>query len=592
MASPTTSTGQQSQTVLRRGATLVADHVRLHPGPFLIAVLGAAVFAGCTVLSTVVLGRIADEIVIPVFETGETGKWSVGTGVAAVLSVSMLRVAGVVTRRYFASITSERVQSSLRHQLVDQYLGLPLAWHQRTPAGQLLAHADNDAEVATEVLHPLPFSVGVILLGVFSIISLLLVDIPLALIAFVVFPVLAGVNKVYSGLVEVPAARVQESVGRVATIAHESFDGALVVKTLGRSGAESERFGEAVQELRARRVVVGYLRAGFEAFLDAMPNIGIVLVMIVGAYRVDAGAVRPGELVQVAALFSVLAFPVRVFGYFLEHIPPSVVAKDRLRGVFDQPLPPSMVRSKPVAEGSLQVDVCNVSFAYGETGLVLDDVTFSIGAGEVVALVGSTGEGKSTLAHLITGLLPPDSGTISVGGVLIDDLTALDRTSLVGLVFQESFLFADSIGDNIDLQGTHSAAEIAKAADVANASEFINEMGEGFDSVVGERGVTLSGGQRQRVALARALLQAPRLLVLDDATSAVDAKIEQEILAALRSELRMTTLIVAQRVSTIKLADRVIYLRQGKIAAAGTHEELLRNPAYRDLVTAYETGES
>lgn len=502
----------------------------------------------------------------------------------------MLRVVGVVTRRYFASITAERVQASLRLQLVDQYLGLPLEWHQNTPAGQLLAHADNDTEVATEVLNPLPFSLGVGMLAIFSVISLLSVDLPLAIVAFLVFPVLAGLNKVYSRKIEAPAALVQAAVGDVSTIAHESFDGSLVVRTLGRADAESDRFGEAAQELRSRRVIVGYLRASFEAVLDALPNVGIIIVVIVGAYRVDAGAVTPGELLQVAALFSVLAFPMRVFGFFLEMMPPSVVAKDRLRGVLDEPMPPSLTRSARVTDGPVQVDVCNVSFGYGDSGGVLDDVTFSIGGGEVVAIVGSTGEGKSTLAQLVTGLVPPDSGTICVGGVRIEDLTPGDRTKLIGLVFQESFLFADSLRFNIDLQGTHSLEEVQEAATIASAGSFISELAEGFETIVGERGVTLSGGQRQRVALARALLQKPRLLILDDATSAVDAKVEQEILAALRKKLDMTTMVVAQRVSTIKLADRVVYLRQGKIAAAGTHNELLRHPGYHDLVTAYEDG--
>ncbi len=577
-----------SETVLRRGAALVLEHVRLHPVPFTISVIGAGVFAGCTVLSTVVLGRITDEVVIPVFTTGNTGAWSVTFGLVAFLSVSLLRVAGVVTRRYFAALTSERVQSSIRHRLVDQYLGLPLSWHQETPAGQLLAHADNDTEVATDVLHPLPFSIGVVFLVLFSAISLILVDVPLAVVALAIFPTLAILNRIYTSMIEQPAADVQASVGEVATVAHESFDGALVVKTLGRAEAEADRFGTSVKRLRDRRIHVGYIRASFEALLDALPNIGIVVVMIVGAYRVDSGAVRPGELVQVASLFSVLAFPMRVFGYFLETVPPSVVAKDRLRGVLDKPLPPTLVHSAEVADGPLEVEVCNVSFAYGESGPVLDDVTFSIHGGEVVAIIGSTGEGKSTLAHLVTGLIPPDSGSIMVSGVPIDDLNTTSRTELIGLVFQESFLFADTLRFNIDLQGSHSEEEVFKAASIASAAAFIEELPDGYDTVVGERGVTLSGGQRQRVALARALLQQPRLLILDDATSAVDAKVEQEILSSLRSELDMTTMIVAQRVSTITLADRVVFLRGGKIAAAGKHEDLLHLPAYRDLVTAYE----
>lgn len=582
----------EARSVTQRGIALVAAHIRLHPGPFVVSVAGAALFAACTVLATVVLGRVADEVVIPLFETGEPGAWTLRTGVAASVSVALLRVVGVLGRRYFASITSERVQSSLRYQLVDQYLGLPLSWHQETPAGQLLAHADNDTEVATNVLHPLPFSIGVIFMALFSGISLIAVDLQLALVAFLVFPALVVFNRIYTRSIEEPAALVQAGVGEVSTVAHESFDGALVVRTLGRAEAESERFDAVAERLFERRVRVGYLRTWFDAILDSLPNVGIVVVLIVGAYRVDAGAVRPGELVQVASLFSALAFPIRILGFFLESLPPSVVAKDRLDGVFDEALPRPVHDPSPVPAGPLSLEVSNLDFSYGRSDPVLVDVTFTIGAGEVVALVGSTGVGKSTLVHVVAGLIPPNRGSIGVSGVPLEKFVAVDRAAAIGLVFQESFLFADSIRNNIDLQGSHTLTEVEHASKIASADGFICDMPNGYDTIVGERGVTLSGGQRQRVALARALLQRPQLLILDDATSAVDAKVEQQILAALGNALDMTTLVVAQRVSTIQLADRVVYLQDGRVAGAGSHSDLLRLPAYRDLVTAYEQADS
>ncbi len=576
------------QTALRRGLGHVVNMVRLHPGPFTIAATGAAVFAAGTVLSTIMLGWITDDVVIASVESGTVVEGALAKAAMAVFAVTMLRVSGIVARRYFAGMTAERVQVTLRQRLSDQYLALPLSWHQRIPAGQLLAHADNDAEVAVEVLHPLPFSLGVGFLAVFSAISIIVVDPVLALVAFLIFPALTLLNRVYSRRVELPAADVQAGVGVVSSIAHESFDGALVVKTLGRSRQESERFAVAARQLQADRIRVGYMRAAFEAVMDAIPNLGIIIVLIVGIYRVDAGVVGPGDLVQVASLFTVLAFPMRILGFFLESMPPSVVAVGRLDAVFDEPLaaPPTTFASLPA--GPLALDVTNVDFEYADGTRVLHGVSLEVAPGEVVALVGSTGAGKTTLCNVMCGLLPPSAGSVSLGGVDLAHLDPPDRTDDIALVFQESFLFADSLRANIDLTGQVEATLVRRAADIAQVGAFVGDLPDGFDTVVGERGVTLSGGQRQRVALARALIRSPRFLVLDDATSAVDARIEQQILAGLRSELDTTTFIVAQRVSTIELADRVIYLRHGTVAASGSHAELMEHPGYHALVTAYE----
>lgn len=616
----------------------MGEIVRMHPLPFAVAVSGAAVNAAATVGSTIVLGRITDRVVDPAFSDELTGGFDGGSGgvasstvalaIAGVFAVTFLRISGTAARRYFASMTSERAQRSYRGRLTRKYLDMPLAWYQKVPAGRLLAHADNDAEVSVELMHPLPFSLGVAFLALFSAISLLVIDFWLALVAFLIFPALAGLNRVYSRRVEGPAAEVQAAVGEVSSTAHESFDGALVVKTLGRADAEGARFATAAHHLRGNRVRVGYIRAVFEAVMDSLPSIGIVLVVMFGTYRIGAGAITRGDLVQVAALFAVLALPMRVLGYFLETVPPSVVARRRLDSVFDEPdvAPTSNPVSLP--PGPLSLKIADLSFRYptalveldgsAQTGLdkpaigqagpeeepgpVLEQVNLSIEPGQVVALVGSTGAGKSTLCHLASGLIPPTDGTIEIGGVPIGSITDEHRTDAVSLVFQESFLFADTLRSNIDLVGDASDADLRWAAGIAQVDEFVVDLPAGFETVVGERGVTLSGGQRQRVALARALIRRPRLLFLDDATSAVDPKVEQRILAGLRDGEHRdglaaatataveapTTLIVAQRVSTIQLADRVLYLAGGTIVGDGSHQELMAIPGYAALVRAYE----
>ncbi len=622
------------QSVVRGGLRLVREIVAMHPLPFTVSVIGAALNAAATVGSTVVLGRITDQVVDPAFRTelgqdltdGGISSSTVAWAVAGVFAITFLRITGTAFRRYFAGMTSERAQRSFRRRLTGKYLDLPLGWHHRVPAGRLLAHADNDTEVATELIHPLPFSLGVAFLALFSAISLLLIDFWLALVAFLIFPALTVLNQVYSRRVEGPAAEVQASVGRVSSTAHESFDGALVVKTLGRAEAEGERFAAAAHVLRANRVRVGYLRAIFEAIMDALPSLGIVLVVVFGTYRIGAGAISRGDLVQVAALFTVLSLPMRVLGYFLEMVPPSVVARRRLKSVFDEPEPTPIAEPRTLPAGPLSLRVAELSYRYptapaaedngpavddlagtpttGSNGVTaagssdedlpgptLDRVNLSIEPGQVVALVGSTGVGKSTLCYLVSGLISPTEGTIEIGGQPIGSVSDEHRTDAVSLVFQESFLFADTLRSNIDLVGDATDDQLRWAASVAQVDEFVADLPAGYDTVVGERGVTLSGGQRQRVALARALIRGPRLLLLDDATSAVDPKVEQRILTGLRSGDHTqgpTTLIVAQRVSTIELADRVLYMADGTIAGDGSHQELMAIPGYAALVRAYE----
>lgn len=576
----------RDKTVMRRGFALLWFSVRAQPKPFTVAVVGAALFGVMAVGGTVVLGRATDRVLTPAFDGG-VSRGAILVGAISIVVASLLRMLGVVLRRYFGQMAQRRMQMSWFQQVTDRYLSVPLRWFDDHPAGELLAHADADCERSTMVMQPLPFSLGVLVIIAVSMVQLALVDPAIMLIGVALFPSLALLNQYYTRHVEHPAARAQAEVGAVSSVAHESFEGVLVVKTLGLEEREIGRMHAAADRLRTERLVVGRLRAAFEPGLDALPNLGMVAVLGVGAWRLSVGAVTIGELVQAMTLFGILAFPFRIVGFLLEELPRAVVANDRVNRVLAAESRRAPTTATPLPDGPLGITLDDVRFAHGDD-VVLDGLAAHIAPGEIVALVGSTGAGKSTLCSLIAHLIHPNGGEIRVGDVPLPQVDPDALHQAVALVFQETFLFGDTVRENLIMGAAIDDLEVQEALEVARAHGFVQRMPGGLDAVVGERGVTLSGGQRQRIALARALLRRPRVLLLDDATSAVDPRVERAILDGLRSSVAATTMVVAHRVSTIALADRVLLLDAGRITASGTHRDLLSVPAYAALVRAYE----
>ena len=568
----------------RRGYRLIMRSVRAHPFSHGLALVGALGFVATTVGTAWLLGWITDNVIIAT-EDERTGP---AVAAALVIGVSVASGISVLMRRWFLAMAELRTQRDWRRALLHRYIDLPMDFHRERDPGELLAHADSDVNTATMVLKPLAFAVSVVVLVVVTMAALFAAHPLLALIAAVVFPALAAISRIYIRRVEAPSAEVQRRVGEVSEVAHESFDGAVVVKTLGREPIEVERMRVASERLREERIRVGRMRGTFEPAIDALPTAGAIALLLVGAWLVGRGSATPGDLVLAATLFSLLAMPLFIVGFFLEEMPRSVVSLERVDRVLDRPVVvPAPAADRLLPEGPLRLNIENLAVGYGSR-LVLDGVSLQVRAGETVALVGATGSGKSTLLETVVGLNDVAGGSIRLSGV---DLGLVGRGELheaVALVFQEAFLFADSVVDNVDLQWGAGQADVAAALDSAAAGTFVDALPDADATVMGERGVTLSGGQRQRVALARALVRSPRLLMLDDATSAVDPVVESEILANLRADLHTTMLVVAHRLSTIELADRVAYLAGGKIVATGTHDELLAIDDYRSLVSAYE----
>ena len=579
--------------IWRRGGRLIARSLRAHPGPHTIAMLGAMVFVFAAVGGAWVLRGVTDELIVPALDDGALTGTGSGGGVsansvwlamAALIGVSLVRGLSVVSRRFFLSMAEFRTQRDWRRGLLWHYLDVPLRFHRSKPTGELLAHADIDVQMATVVLKPLAFSVSVVLLVLVSIISIALVHPLLALIAAILFPALVVVSQKYTSLVEEPAALAQQRVGDVSAIAHESFDGAVIVKTLGREAAEVERMLKASDRLREWRVRVGRLRANFEPAIDSLPNIGIILMILVGTWLVSRGEASEGDLVLAATLFGLLATPLRVLGFFLEELPRSVVSLERVDRVMAHPLQ-DRSGTATLPDGPLGVVVDGLTVTYDRSEAV-SEMSFVVDRGETLALVGPTGSGKSTLLESIAGLLEPSGGSISIGGIVVEDLAPEELSRGVALAFQEAFLFASSISENVAMG--RSGVDVDGSLRLAEADKFVSALPSGSATVVGERGQTLSGGQRQRVALARALARSPQLLLLDDATSAVDPVVEARILDNLGHHLDTTVIVVAHRISTILLADRVAYIEAGRVVAVGRHEDLLEREDYRSLVMSYE----
>ena len=577
----------------RRGFAVLRVAIHEEPRIFALSVLASILYGGMTVADGWALGRVTDRVIRPAFERGDTTTGALLSIVALFCGIAVLRAIGVVGRRVLAGVMQYRLQATYRQRVTRQYLRLPLEWHHRNPTGQLLSNANSDVESVWFPIAPLPMAVGVIAMLVFATGAMFAADWLLALVGCAVFPLVFVVNVFFQRYLQPLATRAQELRAVVSEVAHESFDGALVVKTLGREAAETERFTVPTNQLRDANIAVNRARGLFDPVIDGLPRVGVLAVLLVGVARVRSGAAAPGDVVQVAFLFTLIGFPIRALGWVLGELPRSVVGWDRVQRVLQATGGMEYGDQQLTSSGAARLIVRDLRFGYLPGRDVLAGVGFTIEPGRTVAIVGPTGAGKSTLTTLLARLVDPESGAVLVDGTDLRDLARGELAGSLSVVPQSAFLFDDTIRGNITLGADHTDAEVWQALRVAQADRFVRTLADGLDTRVGERGTTLSGGQRQRIALARALVRRPRLLVLDDATSAVDPQVEARILAGLRSRVGTTSgttvLVIAYRKATISLADEVLFLDGGVIAEHGTHTELQqRSQAYRDLVDAYE----
>jgi len=519
---------------------------------------------------------------------GSALNWALVIVLAGVLTGSL-----TAARRYLAFRESRMVEMILRGRIHDHVLGLHPGYHDTAQTGQLMSRMSSDLNQVQMFVVMLPLTLSHLALIAGVSVVLLITDPLLALVTLVPLPFINLTARRFSNAIHPAVLAVQSEQAQLSTVVEESVAGVRVVKGFGAERVRMEALTTEADDIREVSMRAARIRARFLPVMELLPSLGLVAVLGLGGLRVLDGSLTIGELVAFNFFVTLLVWPLRSIGMTVAFAQRAAAALERVHEVLDvAPAiadPPEPV-ALPIGGGA--VSFSSVTFGYSDS-LVLDGFDLEIAAGESVAVVGATGSGKSTVARLLLRFYDPSSGSITIDGVDLRDLRVDDVRRAVGIVFEDTLLFNDTVSANIafavpGLDPRADLERIRSAARAAGADEFIERLPEGYDTVLGERGFSLSGGQRQRIAIARAVLADPRVLVLDDATSAVDPSKEHEIRSAMGVVMRdRTTIVIAHRPGTVAMADRVILVDGGRVAASGTHAELLEsNARYREVLAA------
>jgi ATP-binding cassette, subfamily B, bacterial len=494
-------------------------------------------------------------------------------------------------RHYFAIRNRSLADAGVRDGIFRRALELDARYHDRVGAGELISRASNDAELVARVFDAIGHTVGYVL-TIFGVSAVLfVVDWRLALAVLLPLPLVSVGFGRYSRRYADRTRANQEELGELTALAEETIAGIRVVKGLGAGDALSARFRARSDRVVATSLAVADVDAVFLPALEVLPLVGVLVVLWYGAHRVISGDITIGTFALFNVYLVLIVFPMRTIGQRVSTLQRGAAAARRVVDVLEAA--PAVVEVPSPRDFPPHSDVrfADVRFGYADERPILDGLSLAIPEGQSLALVGATGSGKSTVAALLARFYDPDGGRVTIGGIDVRELRLEDLRRGVGLVFEETFLFGDTVSGNVAFAIPGAAEEdIRRAARLAGAAEFVERLPEGYETVLGERGFSLSGGQRQRIAIARAILADPRVLILDDATSAVDATKEHEIRAALSEVMAgRTTLVIAHRPATIALADRVAVVEDGRISEEGTHAELVAGSArYRALLALAE----
>ena len=524
-----------------------------------------------------------------VLGTGSLLFWSLLIGAMAV-------VAGIFTawRRWYAFKESRFTETLFRERLFDHYMRLHVGYHDRTQTGQLMSRASSDLMQIQGFVVMIPITMSNLAMVV-AIVAILVSQQPLlALVALAPLPFLNVLATRFSRSIHPAVIAVQQEQAQLATAVEEAVSGVRVIKGFGAEAVTAARVARKADDIRTVSLRAAKVRSAFLPALDLLPNLGLLAVVAIGGHRVLDGHMTRGQMLEFLQYIGLLIFPLRNIGQTVAFGQRAAAALTRVNDVLStvpEVADPSVPQHLPAVGGA--VEFRDVVFGYGDAA-VLNGLQLSIPAGASVAVVGATGSGKSTVARLLTRFYDPASGEVLLDGVDARALPLAELRSAVAIVFEDTLLFHDTVGANIAFARPDAPHEmIEQAARLAGAHDFITALPEGYDTMLGERGYSLSGGQRQRIALARAIVSDPRVLVLDDATSAVDPSKEHEIREAMATVMQgRTTIVIAHRPGTIALADTVVLLADGVVAATGTHDHLLAtNVNYRAVLAALSAGD-
>jgi ATP-binding cassette subfamily B protein len=555
--------------------------LRPHRRSVVVALGAAAVGQVVAALTPLIERHVIDRSIIA--RSSPIAPW-----VALLVLAGIVRFAGAYVRRYWAGRVSLDVQNDLRTAVYDNLQRLDFARHDEMRTGQLVSRATSDIGLVQGLLAFLPIVLANVLFFVVALVVMASLSPLLTLIALAVTPVIAVVSLKLRHTLYPATWDAQQQAGVVAGVVEEAVSGVRVVKGFGQEEREVARLAEAAEGLLARRVRAVRIQARFQPALQAIPSFGQVGVLLLGGWLAIRGNITLGTFLAFSSYVTQLQAPVRMLTGILTIGQQARAGVERVYELLDStPLVTDAPGAEPLPPTRGEVVFDHVGFGYLRSEPFLDGFDLRVAPGETVALVGTSGSGKSTVALLLPRFYEVQSGAVRIDGHDVRDVTLESLRRQVGVVFEDPFLFSDSIAANLAYgrpDATHE--EVVAAARAAEADEFIRALPDGYDTVVGERGLTLSGGQRQRIALARAILSDPAILVLDDATSAIDARTEHEIHETLRAVARDRTMIlVAHRRSSLSLADRICVVDQGRIADSGTHEELIERCAlYRSLL--------
>jgi ATP-binding cassette, subfamily B, bacterial len=562
---------------LRRMLPFVSAHKGNVAVAFAAALAGQAVFAITPLLQKIIL----DDAILH-------HRRALAPLLVILVATGVFRFAAAYVRRYVGGRVSLDVQYDIRNTIYDQVQRLDFARHDELQTGQLVSRASSDVTLVQSLLALLPITSGNLVYFAIGLGVMVWMSVPLTLVALLVIPAIMAVALRMRTTVFPSSWDAQQRAAEVAGVVDEAVSGVRVVKGFGQEDRELDRLTASAEDLFASRMRAVRIQARFTAGLQTVPALGQVAVLALGGWLTIHGRITIGTFLAFSTYLLQVVAPVRMLAVMLTVGQQARAGAERILELLDSnPLITEKPGAEPLPPARGHVALDQVTFGYLRSEPVLRDVTLEVHPGETVAFVGTSGSGKSTAALLLPRFYDVQSGAVRIDGVDVRDVTLDSLRGQIGVVFEESFLFSDSVRANIRYGHPGATDEqVEAAARAAEAHEFVAALPDGYDTVVGERGLTLSGGQRQRIALARALLTDPRILVLDDATSSIDARIEEEIHATLRRLMQgRTTLLIAHRRSTLRLADRIVVLDHGRVVDSGGHDELLaRCPLYRQLL--------